>query len=99
MGARQPRGLPLSMAAAGDDAPVDPEILKKVQDIVVSQLSVEPSQVLPEASFTQDLGADSLDTVELIMALEEGFDIEIEDEVAAEIGTVKDAVDFIAKSS
>ncbi|CAM9863575.1 unnamed protein product [Scytosiphon promiscuus] len=98
LGGRQPRGLPLSMAAAGDDA-VDQEILKKVQDIVVSQLSVEPSQVLPEASFTQDLGADSLDTVELIMALEEGFDIEIEDEVAAEIGTVKDAVNFIAKSA
>lgn len=73
LGARQPRGLPLSMA--GDAGEVDPEILKKVQDIVVSQLSVEPSQVLPEASFTQDLGADSLDTVELIMALEEGFDV------------------------
>eukprot|EP00903_Cladosiphon_okamuranus_P005867 g5804.t1 len=79
---------PLFMA---DDEKVDPEILAKVKSIVVSQLAVEESQVVPEANFTQDLGADSLDTVELIMALEEGFDIEIEDEVAAEISTVKQA--------
>ena len=51
--------------------------------------------MVPTASFTEDLGADSLDTVELIMALEEGFDIEIEDETAADIGTVQDAVNFI----
>ena len=51
------------------------EILSKVQSIVVQQLAVEESQVVPTASFTQDLGADSLDTVELIMALEEGFDV------------------------
>lgn len=50
-------------------------ILDKVRSIVVQQLAVEGSQVVPEASFTQDLGADSLDTVELIMALEEGFDV------------------------
>lgn len=61
------------MAEGGKD--VDPEILAKVKDIVVSQLAVEESQVIPSASFTQDLGADSLDTVELIMALEEGFDV------------------------
>eukprot|EP00904_Undaria_pinnatifida_P011944 jgi/Undpi1/7880/HiC_scaffold_24.g10352.m1 len=73
------------------------EVLSKVRTIVAQQLAVEESQVIPEASFTQDLGADSLDTVELIMALEEGFDIEIEDEVAAEIATVQNAVDFIAK--
>ncbi|CAM9722692.1 unnamed protein product [Ectocarpus sp. 12 AP-2014] len=79
---------------AGDEA----DILNKVRGIVVSQLAVEEAQVVPAASFTQDLGADSLDTVELIMALEEGFDIEIEDEVAAEIGTVEDAVKFIAKA-
>ncbi|CAN0246280.1 unnamed protein product [Ectocarpus sp. 12 AP-2014] len=79
---------------AGDEA----DILNKVRGIVVSQLAVEEAQVVPAASFTQDLGADSLDTVELIMALEEGFDIEIEDEVAAEIGTVDDAVKFIAKA-
>lgn len=51
------------------------EILSKVQSIVVQQLAVEQSQVVPTASFTEDLGADSLDTVELIMALEEGFDV------------------------
>ncbi|CAM9239900.1 unnamed protein product [Ectocarpus sp. 8 AP-2014] len=79
---------------AGDEA----DILNKVRGIVVSQLAVDETQVVPAASFTQDLGADSLDTVELIMALEEGFDIEIEDEVAAEIGTVEDAVKFIAKT-
>ncbi|CAM9407093.1 unnamed protein product, partial [Ascophyllum nodosum] len=62
---------------------------------VVRKLAVEQSKVVPTASFTEDLGADSLDTVELIMALEEGFDIEIEDETAADIGTVQDAVNFI----
>ncbi|CAB1101661.1 unnamed protein product [Ectocarpus sp. CCAP 1310/34] len=92
--ARQRGGVwPLSMA--GDEA----DILNKVRSIVVSQLAVDETQVVPAASFTQDLGADSLDTVELIMALEEGFDIEIEDEVAAEIGTVEDAVKFIAKAT
>lgn len=68
--ARQ-RVSPLFMA----EEAVDPEILAKVKEIVVSQLAVEESQVIPAASFTQDLGADSLDTVELIMALEEGFDV------------------------
>ncbi|CAN0264307.1 unnamed protein product, partial [Ascophyllum nodosum] len=53
------------------------EILSKVQSIVVQQLAVEQSKVVPTASFTEDLGADSLDTVELIMALEEGFDVSI----------------------
>lgn len=51
------------------------DVLSKVRNIVAQQLAVEESQVVPEASFTQDLGADSLDTVELIMALEEGFDV------------------------
>lgn len=66
--ARQ-RVTPLRMG--GDST----EILTKVQSIVAQQLAVEESQVVPTASFTQDLGADSLDTVELIMALEEGFDV------------------------
>lgn len=70
--ARQ-RVSPLFMA--DEEKQVDPEILAKVKEIVVSQLAVEESQVIPSASFTQDLGADSLDTVELIMALEEGFDV------------------------
>lgn len=73
-GPARPRALtPLFMA--GEEAKIDQEVLAKVQGIVVSQLAVEESQVVPEASFTQDLGADSLDTVELIMALEEGFDV------------------------
>ncbi|CAM9263761.1 unnamed protein product [Choristocarpus tenellus] len=74
------------------------EVFDKVKTIVASQLGVEDTQVISTASFTQDLGADSLDTVELIMALEEGFDIKIKDEAAATIITVQDAVDFIAKT-
>ena len=71
------------------------EIFEKVQKIVAEQLGVEPSEVTPQASFANDLGADSLDTVELVMALEEEFDIEIPDEAAEEIATVQSAVDYI----
>ncbi|HEY9656089.1 acyl carrier protein [Phormidium sp. FACHB-592] len=72
------------------------EIFEKVQKIVADQLGVEISEVKPEASFANDLGADSLDTVELVMALEEEFEIEIPDEAAEEIATVKSAVDYIS---
>ncbi|MBD2182129.1 acyl carrier protein [Planktothrix sp. FACHB-1355] len=68
---------------------------EKVQKIVADQLSVEASDVKPEADFANDLGADSLDTVELVMALEEEFDIEIPDEDAEKIRTVQDAVNYI----
>jgi acyl carrier protein len=71
------------------------EIFEKVQKIVVEQLEVEQNQVTPEASFANDLGADSLDVVELVMALEEEFDIEIPDEAAEKIATVQAAVDYI----
>lgn len=71
------------------------EILEKVQKIVADQLGVDVGEVRPEASFANDLGADSLDTVELVMALEEEFDIEIPDEAAEEIATVQAAVDYI----
>jgi acyl carrier protein len=71
------------------------EIFQKVKKIVAEQLSVEPEQVTPEASFANDLGADSLDTVELVMALEEEFDVEIPDEAAEGISTVQAAVDYI----
>lgn len=71
--------------------------LGKVQKIVAEQLGVAEEKVKPEASFTEDLGADSLDTVELVMALEEGFDIEIPDDAAEKIATVQDAVDYIEK--
>lgn len=71
------------------------EIFQKVQKIVCEQLGVEETAVKPEASFANDLGADSLDTVELVMALEEEFDIEIPDEAAEGISTVQAAVDYI----
>ncbi|MEL6397498.1 MAG: acyl carrier protein [Cyanobacteria bacterium P01_A01_bin.70] len=70
-------------------------VFDKVQKIVAEQLGVDEGEVKPEASFANDLGADSLDTVELVMALEEEFDIEIPDEAAEGIGTVQAAVDFI----
>ncbi len=71
----------------------------KVKEIIVDQLGVEESEVTLEASFIDDLGADSLDTVELVMAFEEEFKIEIPDEIAEKILTVKNAVDFIQKSA
>lgn len=71
------------------------EILSKVRSIIVDQLGVEEAQVTPTASFIDDLGADSLDIVELIMAFEEEFDLDIPDEEAEKIGTVQDAVDYI----
>lgn len=73
----------------------DTDIFEKVQKIVAEQLGVDASEVTPQASFANDLGADSLDTVELVMALEEEFDIEIPDEAAEEIATVQAAVDYI----
>jgi acyl carrier protein len=70
-------------------------IEEKVKGIIVEQLGVEESEVVPEAKFVDDLGADSLDIVELVMALEEGYDIEISDEEAEKIVTVGDAIAFI----
>lgn len=72
------------------------EIFEKVKAIVADQLEVDPEQIKPESSFANDLGADSLDTVELVMALEEEFGIEIPDEVAEQIDTVGKAVDHIS---
>jgi acyl carrier protein len=71
----------------------------KVKQIIVEQLGVDEGEVSSSASFVDDLGADSLDTVELVMAFEESFDIEIPDEDAEKIRTVKDAVDYIEKNS
>ena len=68
---------------------------QKVKDIIVEQLGVTPEKITPEASFIDDLGADSLDTVELVMALEEEFETEIPDEEAEKITTVQLAVDYI----
>jgi acyl carrier protein len=73
------------------------EIADKVKKIVVEHLGVEESKVTPEASFIDDLGADSLDTVELVMAFEEAFGVEIPEDAAEKISTVKDAIDYIEK--
>jgi acyl carrier protein len=70
---------------------------ERVKQIIVEQLGVDEAEVTPTASFVDDLGADSLDTVELVMAFEENFGIEIPDEDAEKIATVKDAVDYIDK--
>ncbi len=69
---------------------------ERVKQIIVEQLGVEEAEVTPNASFVDDLGADSLDTVELVMAFEEAFEIEIPDEDAEKIRTVKDAIDYIS---
>jgi acyl carrier protein len=71
------------------------EIAQKVQDIIAESLGVNRSEVLPAASFITDLNADSLDVVELVMAIEKEFDIEIPDEEAEKIRTVQDAMDYI----
>ena len=70
-------------------------IEERVKKIIVEQLGVNEEDVKPEASFVEDLGADSLDTVELVMALEEEFDIEIPDEEAEKITTVQSAIDYV----
>ena len=70
-------------------------IEERVKKIIVEQLGVDEDEVTPTASFIDDLGADSLDTVELVMAFEEEFDIEIPDEDAEKITTVQDAIDYI----
>jgi acyl carrier protein len=72
---------------------------ERVKQIIVEQLGVDEAEVTPTASFVDDLGADSLDTVELVMAFEEAFSVEIPDEDAEKIATVKDAIDYIEKHS
>lgn len=74
------------------------DINAKVKAIIVDKLGVEESEVTPTASFTNDLGADSLDTVELIMEFERAFDITIPDEIAEKIATVGDAIDYIEEN-
>ncbi len=74
------------------------EVEEKVKKIICEQLNVAEEDVVPEASFVDDLGADSLDQVELIMAMEEEFDISIPDEDAEKIRTVQDAIDYILKA-
>ena len=73
------------------------EVVEKVKQIISEQLGVDEGEVTPSASFVDDLGADSLDQVELVMALEEAFDVEIPDEDAEKIRTVQDAIGYIDK--
>jgi acyl carrier protein len=73
-------------------------ILDEVKEVVVEQLNVSPDEVKEDSKFVEDLGADSLDVVELVMALEEKFDIEIPDEEAEKIATVADAIKFIEEN-
>jgi acyl carrier protein len=72
-------------------------VADRVKQIVVEQLGVNEEDITPQSSFVNDLGADSLDTVELVMALEEEFGIEIQDEEAEKITTIQQAIDFIEK--
>jgi acyl carrier protein len=74
-------------------------VQEKITEIIVEQLGVKPEEVIPEASFVDDLGADSLDTVELVMALEEEFGVEIPDEDAEKIQTVGDATRYVEAKS
>ena len=76
----------------------DTSIEEKVKDIIVEQLSVNAEQVNPEAKFIEDLGADSLDTVELVMAFEEEFSIEVPDEEAEKLQTVGDVIAYVEKN-
>lgn len=76
---------------------MEKSVAQKVMDIIVEQLKVSSEEVTPEASFIEDLGADSLDLVELIMAMEEEFGLEISDEDAEKIQTVQDAIQYITE--
>jgi acyl carrier protein len=75
------------------------DIEAKVKEIIVNKLGVDDGQITPEASFTNDLGADSLDTVELVMEFEKAFNLQIPDEDAEKIGTVGDAIKYIKSKS
>ncbi len=75
------------------------QTMEKIKKIIVDQLGVEEAAVVPEASFVEDLGADSLDVVEMIMAFEEELDLDIPDEDAEKIATVQDVVDYIRENS
>jgi acyl carrier protein len=75
------------------------DVEARVKEIIVNKLGVEEAQITPEASFTNDLGADSLDTVELVMEFEKAFNLQIPDEDAEKIGTVGDAIKYIKSKS
>merc|ERR1719356_1530221 len=89
---RHARGMSSADRSRSAFVSMEEDVEAKVKDVIVEQLGVEADAVKPDASFTEDLGADSLDAVELIMALEEAFDIEIPDEEAEKIATPADCV-------
>ncbi len=74
------------------------QVTQRLKEIIAEQLGISEEEIVPEASFVDDLGADSLDLVELIMALEEEFDMEISDEEAEKIQTVQDAINYILEN-
>ena len=74
-------------------------VMEKLQTIIANQLGIEEATVVPTADFTKELGADSLDVVELVMSFEEEFDIEIDDEIAGEMATVQDALNYIQNAT
>ena len=89
----------LEVTYAMADVKAKANVAEKVKQIVSEQLGVDEAEVTPTASFVDDLGADSLDTVELVMAFEEAFDLEIPDEEAEKIRTVQDAISYIEKKA
>ena len=90
---------PLPKANQGTVFMTDKSIEEKVKDIIVEQLGVNPEQVTPTASFIEDLGADSLDIVELVMAFEEEFSVEVPDEDAEKLQTVGDVIKYIEEKA
>jgi acyl carrier protein len=96
VGGEAPGGVSENSTLQGEEPMADIE--SKVKDIIVNELGVEAEKVTPEASFVEDLGADSLDTVELVMAFEEEFGIEIPDEDAEKLQTVGDAIAYIQQN-
>jgi acyl carrier protein len=97
--AARPNFLPGALKAGGGykKEPSMSDLAERVKKIVVEHLDVDPTKVEPKASFIDDLGADSLDIVELVMAFEEEFDVEIPDDAAETIQTVGDAIKFISE--
>src|SRR4029079_8729180 len=95
----QPVRQRTGLLARGGDRFMAKALEEKVKEIIIEQLGVEEDDVTPNAKFIEDLGADSLDTVELVMALEEHFDIQIPDEDAEKIVTVGDAIQYIKDNS
>jgi len=96
---RQLRKLPGATNTNLTNFMADKPIEEKVKDIIVEQLGVNPEQVTPQASFIEDLGADSLDIVELVMAFEEEFGVEVPDEDAEKLQTVGDVIKYIEEKS